>query len=63
MIGMIELAQDADASFWVVVEEFAIEMTVRLAFRVLGAAACSRFCDSRSRTPVSTRCWTLAAAG
>jgi cell volume regulation protein A len=39
MIGMIELAQDADASFWVVVEEFSIEMTVGLAFGVLGAVA------------------------
>jgi cell volume regulation protein A len=39
MIGMLELAHDADASFWIVVEEFAQEMTVGLAFGLLGAAA------------------------
>jgi cell volume regulation protein A len=39
MIGMLELAQDADASFWIVVQEFAQEMTVGLAFGLLGAAA------------------------
>jgi potassium/hydrogen antiporter len=39
MIGMIELAQDADASFWVVVEEFSLEMVIGLAFVLVGAAA------------------------
>jgi potassium/hydrogen antiporter len=39
MIGMIELAQNADASFWVVVEEFSIEMTIGLLVGVLGAVA------------------------
>jgi cell volume regulation protein A len=39
MIGMIELAQEADASFWVVVEEFSIEMSVGLVAGLLGAAA------------------------
>jgi cell volume regulation protein A len=39
MIGMLELAHDADASFWIVVEGFAQEMTVGLAFGLLGAAA------------------------
>jgi potassium/hydrogen antiporter len=39
MIGMIELAQDADATFWVVVEEFSIEMSIGLVVGVLGAAA------------------------
>jgi len=37
MIGMIELATHADATFWVVVKEFAIEMTVGLAIGVAGA--------------------------
>jgi potassium/hydrogen antiporter len=37
MIGMIELATHADATFWVVVEEFAIEMAVGLAVGVVGA--------------------------
>jgi cell volume regulation protein A len=39
MIGMIELAKDADASFWIVVEEFAQEMSIGLAVGLLGAAA------------------------
>jgi potassium/hydrogen antiporter len=37
MIGMIELATHADATFWVVVREFAIEMAVGLAIGVGGA--------------------------
>jgi potassium/hydrogen antiporter len=39
MIGMIELAQEADASFWIVVEEFSIEMSIGLVVGLLGAAA------------------------
>jgi cell volume regulation protein A len=39
MIGMIELANDADASFWVVVREFSLEMAVGLVVGLLGAAA------------------------
>jgi cell volume regulation protein A len=39
MIGMLELARDADASFWIVVQEFSQEMVVGLAFGLLGAAA------------------------
>jgi len=39
MIGMLELAKDADASFWIVVEEFAQEMALGLVFGLLGAAA------------------------
>jgi cell volume regulation protein A len=39
LIGMLELAQDADASFWIVVQEFLVEMSVGLAFGLLGAAA------------------------
>src|SRR5262245_4347906 len=37
MIGMIELAQEADGSFWIVVHEFAVEMSVGLAVGVAGA--------------------------
>ena len=36
MIGMIELATHADASFWIVVREFAVEMAVGLAVGVAG---------------------------
>jgi cell volume regulation protein A len=39
MIGMIELAQEADASFWIVVEEFSVEMSIGLLAGVLGAVA------------------------
>jgi potassium/hydrogen antiporter len=37
MIGMIELATHGDATFWVVVEEFAVEMSIGVAFGLLGA--------------------------
>ena len=37
MLGMIELATHADASFWVVVREFAIEMSIGVALGLLGA--------------------------
>lgn len=39
MIGMIELATHPEATFWVVVEEFSIEMSVGLVVGLLGAAA------------------------
>jgi cell volume regulation protein A len=39
MIGMLELATHADATFWVVVREFAVEMAVGLAIGVVGALA------------------------
>src|ERR671938_276262 len=39
MLGMIELATHADASFWVVVREFAIEMSIGAALGLLGALA------------------------
>jgi cell volume regulation protein A len=39
MIGMLELATHADATFWVVVREFAVEMAVGLAIGVVGAIA------------------------
>ncbi len=37
MIGMLDLATHADASFWTVVREFAIEMSVGLAIGIAGA--------------------------
>jgi potassium/hydrogen antiporter len=37
MIGMIEFATHADATFWIVVREFAVEMSVGLAVGVAGA--------------------------
>jgi potassium/hydrogen antiporter len=38
MIGMLELAAHDDESFWIVVEEFSIEMVVGLAIGLAGAA-------------------------
>jgi potassium/hydrogen antiporter len=37
MLGMIELATHADASFWVVVREFATEMSIGVVLGLLGA--------------------------
>ncbi len=37
MLGMIEFATHADASFWVVVREFALQMSIGLAIGVAGA--------------------------
>jgi potassium/hydrogen antiporter len=36
VIGIVELAHDADATFWVVVQEFAVEMSVGLAVGIAG---------------------------
>ena len=36
MIGIVELADEADATFWVVVEEFVVEMSVGLAAGIAG---------------------------
>jgi potassium/hydrogen antiporter len=63
LIGMIELAQDADASFWVVVEEFSIEMTVGLAVGVLGAVAMRPLLRFSLPNPGLYPLRTLAAAG
>jgi cell volume regulation protein A len=63
MIGMIELAQDADASFWVVVEEFTIEMTIGLAVGVVGAAAMRPLLRFSLPNPGLYPLRTLAAAG
>ena len=38
VIGLVELSNQADASFWVVVEEFAVEMVVGLAVGIAGGA-------------------------
>jgi potassium/hydrogen antiporter len=38
MIGLLELATHDDASFWVVVQEFSVEMSVGLAIGLAGAA-------------------------
>jgi potassium/hydrogen antiporter len=38
VIGLIELAEHDDESFWIVVQEFSIEMTVGLAIGLAGAA-------------------------
>ncbi len=37
MLGMIEFATHADATFWIVVREFALEMSIGLAIGVAGA--------------------------
>ena len=50
MIGMIELAQEPDGSFWIVVREFAVQMTVGLAVGVAGALL-ARPVLSRVRLP------------
>jgi potassium/hydrogen antiporter len=63
LIGMIELAQDADASFWVVVEEFSIEMTVGLAAGVLGSVAMRPLLRFSLPNPGLYPLRTLAAAG
>jgi len=42
MIGMLELARHHDASFWIVVREFSIEMAVGPAVGLAGAASCFR---------------------
>jgi potassium/hydrogen antiporter len=63
MIGMIELAQDADASFWVVVEEFSIEMAIGLAAGVLGALAMRPLLRFSLPNPGLYPLRTLAAAG
>ncbi|HEY7708244.1 MAG TPA: cation:proton antiporter [Gaiellaceae bacterium] len=63
MIGMIELATHDDASFWVVVEEFAVEMAVGLAIGLLGAAAMRPLLRISLPNPGLYPIRTLAAAG
>jgi potassium/hydrogen antiporter len=63
MIGMIELAQDADASFWVVAEEFSIEISIGLVVGLLGAAALRPLLRFSLPNPGLYPLRTLAAAG
>jgi potassium/hydrogen antiporter len=63
MIGMLELAQDADASFWIVVQEFAVEMSVGLVFGLLGAAALRPLLRFSLPNPGLYPLRSLAAAG
>jgi cell volume regulation protein A len=63
MIGMIELATHDDATFWVVVEEFAVEMAVGLAIGLVGAAAMRPLVRISLPNPGLYPIRTLAAAG
>lgn len=63
MVGMIELATHEDASFWVVVEEFSVEMSVGLAIGLLGAAAMRPLLRISLPSPGLYPIRTLAAAG
>ena len=63
MIGMIELATHSDATFWVVVEEFAVEMTVGLVVGLVGAAAMLPLLRIALPNPGLYPLRTLAAAG
>jgi cell volume regulation protein A len=63
MIGMLELARDADASFWVVIREFSVEMSIGLAFGLLGAAALRPLLRFSLPNPGLYPLRTLAAAG
>src|SRR5215217_6140927 len=62
MIGMIELATHADASFWVVVE-FSVEMSVGLAVGLLGGAVLRWLLGFSLPNPGLYPLRTLAAAG
>jgi potassium/hydrogen antiporter len=63
MIGMIELAEKSNASFWVVVREFSVEMSVGLAFGLVGAAAMRPLLRFSLPNPGLYPLRTLAAAG
>ncbi|HET9324184.1 MAG TPA: cation:proton antiporter [Gaiellaceae bacterium] len=63
MVGMIELATHDNASFWVVVEEFSVEMSVGLAIGLLGAAAMRPLLRISLPNPGLYPIRTLAAAG
>jgi cell volume regulation protein A len=63
MIGMIELAQETDASFWVVVEEFSLEMSIGLVAGLLSAAALRPLLRFSLPNPGLSPLRTLAAAG
>jgi potassium/hydrogen antiporter len=63
MIGMVELATQDDASFWIVIEEFSVEMSVGLVVGLLGAAAMRPLLRSSLPNPGLYPIQTLAAAG
>ncbi len=63
MIGMIELATEDGGSFWIVVEEFSIEMSVGLLIGLLGAAAMRPLLRISLPNPGLYPIRTLAAAG
>lgn len=63
MIGMVELATEDDGSFWIVVEEFAVEMTVGLAVGLVGALAMRPLLRISLPDPGLYPIRTLAAAG
>jgi potassium/hydrogen antiporter len=63
MIGMVELATEEDGSFWIVVEEFSIEMSVGLVIGLLGAAAMRPLLRISLPNPGLYPIRTLAAAG
>jgi cell volume regulation protein A len=63
MIGMIELATHPDSSFWVVVEEFAVEMSVGLVVGLFGAAAMRPLMRLSLPSPGLYPLRALAAAG
>jgi cell volume regulation protein A len=62
MIGMVELATE-DGSFWIVVEEFSIEMSIGLLIGLLGAAAMRPLLRISLPNPGLYPIRTLAAAG
>jgi cell volume regulation protein A len=62
MIGMVELATE-DGSFWIVVEEFSIEMSVGLLIGLVGAAAMRPLLRTSLPNPGLFPIRTLAAAG
>jgi cell volume regulation protein A len=63
MVGMVELATHDDASFWVVVEEFSVEMSVGLVIGLIGAAAMRPLLRISLPNPGLYPIRTLAAAG
>ncbi|HUI37955.1 MAG TPA: cation:proton antiporter, partial [Gaiellaceae bacterium] len=64
MIGMIEFATHADATFWIVVREFLLEMSVGLAIGIAGAwLLLESLRRIRLANPALYPLGTLAAAG
>jgi cell volume regulation protein A len=63
MIGMVELATEDGGSFWIVVEELVVEMSVGLVIGLLGAAAMQPLLRISLPNPGLYPIRTLAAAG